>query len=334
MKNNDFLYKSILLSCLTALVLFGSCKKDELVSKELIVYIGGDYASVSNTVTVPLVHTPVDVSGTTVVRVAASATRAVVADVNVSIVPDTSQVSQYNQKNGTSCAALPANTYKITNPGKHKILSGSLVSDSMQLEITDPASLTNPNGYLLPLTITAIEGDDKGVQISTNKRTVYVNVTYAFNNIIQTETPLTGTPMNRTAWSVTVSNTTSGALGPAMVDGNNSTAWRSSNSSTAAKYVIVNMGSQKALTGFQLVPNYVATAENATQIAVSTSTDNVTWVAQGVWKGTGPAASSSAANPNIKGINFIAPVTAQYFRFDITALVSGSRVGIGELYAL
>jgi len=333
MKNNDFLYKSILLP-LAALVLFGSCKKDELASKELIVYIGGDYASVSNTVTVPLVHTPVDVSGTTVVRVAAAATRAVVADVDVSIVPDTSQVSQYNQKNGTSCVALPANTYKITNPGKHTILSGSLVSDSMQLEITDPASLTNPNGYLLPLTITAIEGEDKGVQISTNKRTVFVNVTYAFNNIIQAETPLTGTTMSRTAWVVTVSNTTSGALGPAMVDGNNSTAWRSSNSSTAAKYVIVNMGSQKALAGFQLVPNYVATTENATQIAVSTSTDNVTWVAQGVWKGTGPAAGSSAASPNIKGINFIAPVTAQYFRFDITALVSGSRVGIGELYAL
>ena len=333
MKNNDFLYKSILLP-LTALMLFGSCKKDELSSKELLVYIAGDYASVSNTVTVPFVHTPVDVLGSNVVRVAASATRAVVADVTVSFVADTSLVGQYNLKNGTSCAALTPDMYKITNSSTHKILTGSLSSDSMQLEITNPAVLLNPNGYLLPLTITSIDGADKGVQISTNKRTVYVNVTYAFNNIIQTETPLTGTPMSRTAWTVTVSNTTSGALGPAMLDGNNTTAWRSSNSSSAAKNLIMNMGSQKTVAGFQMVPNYVTTTENATQITISTSTDNVNWTVQGVWKGTGPAAGSSAASPNIKGINFIAPVTMQYFRFDITAQVSGSRVGIGELYAL
>ena len=55
---------------------------------------------------------------------------------------------------------------------------------------------------------------------------------------------------------------------------------------------------------------------------------------QGIWTGTGPATTSSAVSPDIKGIDFIAPVVAKFFRFDITAWVSGSRVGIAELNAI
>ena len=119
-----------------------------------------------------------------------------------------------------------------------------------------------------------------------------------------------------------------------MLDGSNSTAWRSSNSSTAVKWAILNMGSQQAIRGFQLVPDYVSTGDNATQIRVSTSADSATWQVQGIWNGTGPATGSSAASPDLKNINFIAPVQARYFRLDILAWVSGSRAGIGELNAV
>jgi hypothetical protein len=77
----------------------------------------------------------------------------------------------------------------------------------------------------------------------------------------------------------------------------------------------------------------VSTGDNATQIKVSTSPDSVTWTVQGIWNGTGPATTSSAASPDIKGIDFISPVEAKFFRFDILAWVSGSRTGIGELNA-
>jgi hypothetical protein len=119
-----------------------------------------------------------------------------------------------------------------------------------------------------------------------------------------------------------------------MLDGNNSTAWRSSNSSTAAKWVILNMQSAQTVRGFQLTPDYVSTGDNATQIRVSTSPDSVTWTVQGIWNGTGPAAGTNATNPDLKGINFLAPVQAQYFRLDILKWVSGSRTGIGELNAI
>jgi hypothetical protein len=333
MRKKNLLYKSTGLSFLAVLILLGSCKKDELVSKELLVFVQGDYGVVNNSIAVSLTQTPLAVWGNTSFQVPVYATHEVVTDVDVYIYADDRFVGQFNQDNSKKCLMLPANTYTL-NGNQHKITAGSLQSDPLKIQITNAAALTDTNGYVLPLTITKIDGKDKGIGISTNKATVYLYVPYVYTNVDTTQVPLTGTTMSRTAWSVTVSNTTSGALGPAMLDGNNSTSWRSSNSTTAAKNAILNMGSAQTVKGFLIVPNYVSTAENATQMTISSSADNVTWKVQGIWKGTGPASGSTAANPDIKGVNFLVPVTAQYFKFDITALVSGGRVGFGELNAL
>lgn len=313
---------------------FVSCKKDELSSRELLVYLAGDYSRVDNRVVTPFVHNPVSITGATQTGFAVYATREVPADIDVTVAADMAKVDAFNQQNGTTFLPLPAANYRIVNPGTYKITAGTLKSDSVRIEILNPGQLTDPKGYLLPFTITNISGEDKGAAISSNQRTVYINVTYEFNNVLPGQAPAAGTAMSRTGWSVTVSNTTSGALGPAMIDGSNTTAWRSSNTASAAKWAVVNMGSQKAVSSFLMVPNYVTTTENATQITVSSSNDNTNWTVQGTWRGTGPATGSSATAPDIKGINFASPVTAQYFRLEITAWVSGNRVGIAELNAL
>lgn len=321
--------------CLVTFVALHSCKKDELNSKELLVFLAGDKAgTVTNTQTVPFIHNPLSVDGNTSIEVSAYASREVPADITASIYPDAKYVATYNEQNGTDFLELPASAYQVTNDPKHTIAAGTLKSDPLKIEITHPEMLTNPGGYLLPLTITGIESKDKGARVSSTHATMYLKITYEFNNIKQVQTPDAGTLMSRTGWSVTVSNTTSGALGPAMIDGSNTTSWRSSNSSTAAKWAIVNMGSAKTVKGFQIVPNYVSTSENATRMTISTSNDNVTYTTQGIWNGTGPATGSSAASPDIKGVNFIAPVTARYFRFDITSWVSGNRVGFAEVNAI
>jgi hypothetical protein len=152
-----------------------------------------------------------------------------------------------------------------------------------------------------------------------------------FSNIDPGQLTLAGTFIARTNWTLTVSNTTAGALGPAMLDGINTTAWRSSNSTSAAKWLSVDMGAAQQIKGFVYVPNYILTTENPTAITVSTSMDNITWTSQGGWKGTGPSATSSALNPDLKNINFIVPLQARYFRFDITSWGTTSRVGIAEL---
>lgn len=312
------------------LLAFTSCKKDELRSRDLLVYMPGEFGTYNNTITVPFVHTPVSIGGNRIVKVAPRATREAAADIAVTIGVDTSLVSGYNASNKRNLLVLPAAAYTISNAGTLVIKAGSVSTDSLQIEITKPELLTNPEGYLLPLKITRIDGADKGVAISSNQSAAFLNITYAYNNISDDQA-LTGTLLARTGWNVTVSNTTAGALGPAMLDGSNTTAWRSSNSSTAVKWLIVDLGAARTIRGFRLTPNYVAVAENPTSILVSSSADNIAFASQGTWRGTGPAATSSATLPDLKNINFITPVTGRYFRLDITSQVSGNRVGIGEL---
>lgn len=333
MKKMSLLYKRA--PFLLVLLLAFACKKDELRSKELLVFLQADKAGIPiKTITAPFIHNPVSITGNRMIDVPAYATREVPADIDVTISPNPGLIATYNQQFGTSCVELPETAYRIVNGFSHTIAEGSLKSDPLQVEITHPELLTATGGYLLPFTITGIESKDKGAIISTSHATVYVKVTYEYNNILQTQVPLPGTLMSRTGWIVTVSNTTSGAPGTAMLDGNNATSWRSSNSSSAAKYVILNLGDVKTVSGFQLVPNYVSANENATRLTISTSTDSLTWNTQGVWIGTGYATGSTATAPDIKGINFAAPVSAKFFRFDINAWVSGSRVGIGEVNAV
>lgn len=320
---------------MAGLILMGSCKKDEgLNSKDLVVYVKGEYGSTNNSITAGLTLTPVSVWGNTQFQFYAYSSRGVAADVNVFLDPDTLSVQTFNLANNRKCKVLPAGSYSI-DANQHLIKRDSTQSDPLTIKITNASVLTDTNGYVLPVRVTKVTSADKGVSVSSSLSTAYLYVPYSFTNVDSVQTLLSdGVVASRTGWAVTVSNTTSGALGPAMLDGNNSTAWRSSNSSTAAKYLILNMGSSQTLRGMQLTPNYVTTGENATQIKVSTSADSVSWTVQGVWKGTGPATGSSAASPDLKGINFISPVTAKYVRLDIQAWVSTNRVGIGELNAI
>jgi hypothetical protein len=326
--------KYIRLFPLLLLLAQGACKKDQgLDSKDLLVYMQGDLGDANNKITAALTQTPVSVWGTKTFQLQVYSTRQMTAATEVYVYPDSTTVTTFNQSTGKHCVLMPAGAYTI-DANQHRIGADSMLSDPMTVTVTNPSLLTDTNGYVLPMTIEKVSGQDKGVAISTNRATAYLYVPYSFTNIDTVQTPLAGTFMIRTGWNITVSNTTAGALGPAMLDGSNSTAWRSSNSSTAAKWVVLNVKSLQTIKGFQLTPDYVSTGDNPTQIRVSASQDSVTWTIQGIWKGTGPATASSATNPDLKGIDFLAPVQAKYFRFDILAWVSGSRTGIGELNAI
>jgi len=319
----------------SSIVFITACQKDDLTSKELLVYMPGEYGSVNSTITASLIHTPLSVWGNTNFDVPVYATREVPANVDVYIKADTA-ISTYNLQNKTNYLLLPASSYKIVSDNKRTIVSGNLSSDPLKIQIIDAASLTDSRGYLLPLSIERISSEDKGVLVSSNQSTTYLAVPYQFTNVDTVETIPAGSLISRTGWSVTVSNSSSGTANQAsnLLDGNNATVWRSSNSSTAAKNITLNMGSQQTLKGLRFSPNYTNTNENATQMTVSSSNDNVTFTVQGIWRGTGPASGSSATTPDNKGISFIIPVQARYIKLDITAWVSSNVVGMAEIYAI
>lgn len=335
MNNNTLFRKANWFPLLVFMVLVASCKKDDLKSEELLVYLQPDKTGIATkTQVMRLVHTPVGIEGDKTVDLFAYATREVPADVDITVAPDASLLAAYNAENKTSCVVLPADAYKLVNTAPVRIANGSLKSDPLKVEITKPETLTNPAGYILPLAISRVDSKDKGALTSTTHKAVFLKVTYEYNNVKQTQAPVTGTTVARTGWVATVSNTTTGALGPAMLDGSNTTSWRSSNTAGAAKWASIDMVSVRTLKGFQIVPNYVSVSENAVQMTVSTSTDNTIWTVQGVWNGSGPLAGSTAAIPDIKGVEFYSPVSARYVRFDITVLVSGNRVGFAEVNAI
>ena len=331
MRKMNLLYSGGKWLCLLSVVLFNSCKKDVLESKDLLVYVAGDFGAVDNSMSRSLLFTPVSVSGDTVVKIAAAASREMAANAAIVFVPDTSLVKQYNLVNKTSCLPLLPASYTLTNGGTCAIQAGQLVSDSVVVKLNNIAALNNPAGYVLPLTIQSVAGDDKGVRVSSNRKTVFLYFGYVYSNIRSGQAVVTGTNAGRTGWGVTVSNTSTGYAATNLTDGNNTTAWRSSNSSTAAKTVTLDLKTALLMKGISFVPNYVATAENPTAINIATSDDNVNWTPQGQWKGTIPDAASSATAPDVKGIGFITPVQSRYVRLDIVNSNGQNRVGIAEI---
>lgn len=67
---------------------------------------------------------------------------------------------------------------------------------------------------------------------------------------------------------------------------------------------------------------------------VYSSTNGTTWKLEGYYVGTTTSAGSTVANPDIKNVRFLTPVTARYFKFNITKTTDGSYAGMAELNAL
>ncbi len=316
-------------------LLLVSCKKEDLKSREMMVFLQPGIEGIPTlTQTIDLTHTPADIRGERTTQVHAYTSREVTAQVNLTIQAAPELLAAYNNQYGTSHLPLPASAYRISSGDQATIAAGNRESSPIQIEITDPGQLTNPAGYVVPLVITKVDSKDKGIVLSTTHKAVYLKVSYTYTNVETTEAVPTGTTMARTGWIATVSNVTNGAPATNLLDGSNTTVWRSSNSSTAAKWIQIDMGDAKTLKGLVMTPNYTSTAENATRLTILTSADNSTWTTQGIWNGTGPAAGTNAANPNLKGIQFIAPVQARYFRIVYNSWTSGNRVGMAEINAV
>lgn len=309
-----------------------SCKKDEIRSRELMVFLQPDVPGIPRqTQQIDLTHTPVEIRGEKTTQVHAYASRALDYDVELTIQPAPDMLASYNALYNENNALLPAGSYQITSGDTYAIAKGQNESQPIQIQITAPEMLTSPDGYVLPLAITKVTSKDKGVVISNTHKAVYVKVTYTYTNVESTQVVPAGAFATRTAWIVSVSNITNGNPGTNLVDGSNSTVWRSQNSAGAEKWIQVDMGAAVAMKGMRMSPSYSSANDNATRLTILTSNDGTTWTSQGIWNGTTYASGTNASSPDFKGIQFITPVTARYFRLEYNAWPSGNRVGMAEL---
>jgi len=310
-----------------------SCKKDdEIRSRELTVFLQPGLAGIpTKTQQLDLTHTPTEVRGEKTTEVHAYISRPIEHAVELTVAAAPDMLAAYNDQYGENNLLLPAGSYQLTNGSTFSIAAGATESNAIGIAITAPEMLTSPNTYVLPLAIASVTSKDKGAVVSTTHKAVYLKVNNDYTNVETTQTVPAGTLVSRTAWTVAVSNITNGNPGSNLVDGSNNTVWRSQNSSGAAKWIEVDMGAAVAMKGMRMSPSYSSSNDNATRLTVLTSDDNVNWTSQGVWTGTSYASGTNANNPDYKGIQFIAPVTARYFRLEYNAWGTGNRVGMAEL---
>ena len=95
-------------------------------------------------------------------RFVACATERLSKDVKITADSDDNLVSAYNKANDTEYNILPAENYSFTNKTVTIENGESVSGDSIKIELLNVGSLTTEGGYLLPVTISSIEGYREG----------------------------------------------------------------------------------------------------------------------------------------------------------------------------
>jgi len=247
--------------------------------------------------------------------------------IKVSVEYDKSLVDTYNQKNNAAFLKLPDGSFVLKST-EVNIQEGALVSkDSIKIEFPDRSKFELGKEYLIPIKISKAEN----AFISETNGVKYIVFKPVVNNIDPSNTPINGgVQMDRTGWTVTASGRYSNFVIENILDGNNATAW----DANRPAWFILDMKSVKSVKGFSFVPNYQYRSENILGMDVLSSDDGVTCVEVGKYAGTTTLSSSTPANPDIKTVRFYSPVSARYFRFNITNGSSGSYTGMNELFAI
>ena len=223
---------------------------------------------------------------------------------SVNAAVDTSAVAAYNAAHGTSYAALPAANVKIDG-APLTIAAGSKSSTGqITLSLTgNLESLTNENGYLAPVKLSA-----SGASTSTERGYVYAVLSTGANNIkpISAITDIAGTPAPRVEWTASGVNNAAN-----MFDGSTTTYSSSINSNTA---VTIDMKTSQMFSGLHLAYRSGTNYGVPSAIKIETSTDGQNFTDQG----TASAAGDYVTGSNAWYVGLIEPVEARYVRFTAT----------------
>lgn len=246
----------------------------------------------------------------------------------VEVVPgDAEMVTAYNSANKTNYSVLPASNYTISASGKVTFTPGQSTAN-MSVSLKDGQQLDPLKKYLLPLTIKqgTIAFPDQTAKV------IMVLVSGKITNIDPANAGLTGTTAIRTSWVLTSSAIFSTKAVTRLVDANNSTSWRSNGVLPA--WVVLDMATATPVKGFSIIPNYEYRTSDFIEMDMLSSNDGTIWKTEGQYVGTATPASSSATLPDVKTVKFIIPVTARYFKFNITKSTIGTYSGMCELNAI
>ncbi|MBO9594623.1 MAG: DUF1735 domain-containing protein [Niabella sp.] len=238
----------------------------------------------------------------------------------ISIKQDNSLVAAYNNNNRTSLPAFPENQVTLNNGNALKIPPG-VTTFPVSVTVKESAMplLAGADRYVLPLRLE----EQPSAFVNTSGNILYLVIAREVNNIDVDNTGLTGTAINRASWSITASSfhnagfqtfAARAAIGQGV--GNEASGWLTAPTS-GASWCQLDMGSTTTVKGFRMVPQtFFGPRYNIALMTVQSSNDGVSWTEQGTFRGIASAASLNAKEP--QQLKFYVPVTARYFRFNIS----------------
>ncbi|MCD2421808.1 DUF1735 domain-containing protein [Niabella pedocola] len=245
-----------------------------------------------------------------------SGQQTVQAEINNALIP------AYNGLNKTSYLPFPAAVVQLQKATA--VIPAGSVSDSLAVRLDNLGSLEAGKQYQVPLQVKGVSGTPP-LPVAYNRKVVYLNIKVYASNLDPRYTGLTGTAVTRSGWSASASATYSTNVAPRTIDNSTSTNWLATVASLPAS-LDLNLGAVKTIKGFNVNPP-TTSSYNFLTMQIYSSQDGVSWNLEGTFNAT---ASSTA----VKVFKFVTPVTAQYFRFNITRASGTSYTGIAEVNAI
>ena len=199
-----------------------------------------------------------------------------------------------NSKFYLSTKVFPVDSYEASLSVILK--DNSVVVNELQLNV---GSLTTEGGYLLPVTISSIEGNNLDA-LSSNRGVVYLKIQNIHVNV-ESGQPAEGTLIaDRSGWTVKVAPTTRGDA-KNLIDGTNSDVARDGG---AEYWLTVDIGKVQTLTGIR--NKCYASSYSPTAVEVFTSSDGAKW------KSIGAVTISKSGTQYIK---FSKAVETRYLKY-------------------
>lgn len=235
-----------------------------------------------------------------------------------------SLLAAYNQQTGRNYIPMPAASYQLQKTSVTIPESALNSADSIVISLPNLQLFQTGNDYLLPIQIKTAKNQSADIGVSPTQKVVYIHVYVFENNIDASNSGLTGTTISRAGWVATASSAYFDTYGASKaIDGNNNSIWLAIG---VPNWLQVNMGVIKTVKGFNInTADLGFLLGDILEMEVLASDDGTLWKLQGKFK-------SEASDTKV--VKFITPVTAQYFRFNITKTADSFYSAMSELNAV
>ena len=303
-----------------------SCSDDDLYSMDQKVYVN---SGINGILSLHLIDTPIGiVTEQKTLGFPVVSSRELAADAEITFKVNESLVESYNTLNEKEYKVLPASCYTIKNLVV-KMKQGEFTSqDSVKVEISKLDDVELGETYLLPITMSSVVTDDKGLQVSANLNTIYLKIDKEYR-IYSSDAISEDKLMDNTGWSITSSSRVYDGNVANTMDGKPNTVWFVSSSTSIAD---LDMKAEQTINGVSFCPYYgvySTSTYSAKGVTISTSTDGVNYeeLLSASLKTDG-----SLSAPAYNYLGLYSSVKTRYLRFTFTNTTSYVGINLINLY--